>query len=411
MIERTITPHLKELFAQYPVVTITGPRQSGKTTLVRAAFPGLAYVSLEDPDHREFATQDPRGFLRRYGDGVILDEIQRAPSLLSYIQGNVDERRENGLFVLTGSQQLEVNEAISQSLAGRTALLCLLPFSMGEAGLLRSEQDIDTWLYTGFYPRIFDHDLNPTQALGNYFETYVQRDVRQISEVRNLAAFERFVRLCAGRVGQLLNLQSLGNDAGVSHSTAREWLSVLEASYIVFLLRPYHPNVSKRLIKSPKLYFHDVGLATYLLGVEESSQLFTHPLRGGLFENLVIVEALKHRYNRGLRSNLHFYRESTGHEVDLICTISDRLLALEIKAGQTVGRHMFDGLRRLRDLLPKQVEARVLVYGGKEEYVREDVQVTHAARLSHTLAALERKVEPKRRAGKGRGRRKRSKES
>ncbi|MFC1639211.1 ATP-binding protein [Gemmatimonadota bacterium] len=396
MIERRITSHLKGLFQKYPVVTITGPRQSGKTTLVRAAFPKLAYVSLENPDVREFANQDPRGFLRRYGDGAILDEIQRTPELLSYIQGHVDEQRANGLFVLTGSQQLEVSQAISQSLAGRTALLRLLPFSMSEAALLKSEQDTDTVLYTGFYPRIYDHDLNPTQALGDYFETYVQRDVRQISEIRNLAAFERFVRLCAGRVGQLLNLHSLGSDAGVAHTTAREWLSLLEASYIVFLLRPHHANVSKRLIKSPKLYFHDVGLASYLLGVEEKNQLFTHPLRGGLFENLVVIEALKHRYNRGLQSNLCFYRESTGHEVDLICKVGDRLLAVEIKAGQTVGSHMFAGLKRLQDLLPEQVAAQILVHGGDEEYVRQKVQVTNAAGLTKKLEALERKVKPKR---------------
>jgi predicted AAA+ superfamily ATPase len=296
----------RALFAKYPVLTITGPRQAGKTTLCRDAFPDLAYVNLESPDRREFASGDPRGFLREVADGAILDEIQRAPELVSYIQEHVDEKRRNGLFVLTGSQQFRVTEAISQSLAGRTAILRLLPFTIAEAAALRTDLDADGMLYTGFYPRIYDQTLDPTQALGDYFETYVERDVRQISEIRNLSGFRTFVKLCAGRVGQLLNLQGLGNDAGVSHTTAREWISVLEASYVVFLLPPLHANVSKRLIKASKLYFYDVGLAAYLLGIENEKQIFAHPLKGALFENLIVMEALKHRYNQGLRSNLRW---------------------------------------------------------------------------------------------------------
>jgi uncharacterized protein len=389
MIERTITQQLYRLFDQYPVVTITGPRQSGKTTLCRATFPDLAYVNLESPDNREFATEDPRGFLSRYGGGTILDEIQRTPDLVSYIQAHVDEHRRNGLFVLTGSQQFRVSEAISQSLAGRTALLRLLPFSIAEAQLLKSDLNVETMIYTGFYPRIYDQELNPTQALGDYFETYVERDVRQISEIRNLSSFQQFVRLCAGRVGQLLNLQSLGNDAGVSHTTARQWLSVVEASYVVFVLPPYHVNIGKRLIKSPKLYFYDVGLAAYLLGIENSRQIATHPLKGGLFENLVILEALKSRYNRAKRSNLFFYRDSNGNEVDLIYTLANRLVAVEIKAGETVSRQFFTSLSKLRKLLPEQIAGEVLVYGGDSQQVRQQVRVTFPRAFVQVLEEME----------------------
>ena len=244
-------------------------------------------------------------------------------------------------------------------------------------------------IYTGFYPRIYDQELNPTQALGDYFETYVERDVRQISEIRNLSSFQQFVRLCAGRVGQLLNLQSLGNDAGVSHTTARQWLSVLEASYVVFVLPPYHVNIGKRLIKSPKLYFYDVGLAAYLLGIENSRQIATHPLKGGLFENLVILETLKSRYNRAKRSNLFFYRDSNGNEVDLIYTLANRLVAVEIKAGETVSRQFFTSLSKLRKLLPEQIAGEVLVYGGDSQQVRQQVRVTFPQAFVQVLEEME----------------------
>jgi len=282
-----------------------------------------------------------------------------------------------------------VSEAISQSLAGRTGILRLLPFSIAEAALIRPEMSNDGMLYTGFYPRIYDQDLDPTQALGDYFETYVERDVRQISEIRNLSGFRTFVRLCAGRVGQLLNLQALGNDAGVSHSTAREWLSVLEASYIVFVLPPLHANISKRLIKSPKLYFFDVGLATYLLGIENETQIFTHPLKGALFENLVVIEALKHRYNRGRRSNLHFYRDSAGSEVDLVLSFASRQVGVEIKAGATVSSSFFEGLRRLSAALPEPLSARMLVHGGEQEITREGVIVTNPRGFAPRLIEVE----------------------
>ena len=283
MIKREITPILTSLFEKNPVVTVTGPRQSGKTTLCRSAFPDLAYLNLERPNEREFAIEDPLGFLKKCEGGAVIDEIQRAPELVSYIQATIDDEQRNGRFVLTGTRQFRVAEAVSQSLAGRTALLRLLPFSIQEALEARKELTVEEYIYTGFYPRIYDHDLEPSSALGDYFETYVERDLRQISEIRNLSAFQKFVRLCAGRAGQLLNLQSLGNDAGVSHTTAKQWISVLEASYIVFLLQPFDANLSKRLIKSPKLYFYDVGLAAFLLGIETHRQVTTHPLKGFLF--------------------------------------------------------------------------------------------------------------------------------
>lgn len=375
MIKRTLEPVLKELALKYPVVTITGPRQSGKTTLCRKVFPHLHYVNLEAPDVRLFAVDDPRGFLASYGDGVILDEIQRAPGLLSYIQTIVDEQQRPGQFILIGSQQFEVMNTVSQSLAGRTALLKLLPFSLEEIGSPDLDS-VDRMLLSGFYPRIHDQGLNPTQAMGDYFETYVERDLRQLGAVKDLTQFERFVRLCAGRTGQLLNLQSLGNDVGVSHTTARSWLTLLEASYIVFLLQPWHANVSKRLIKSPKLYFYDVGLASYLLGLEKDTQVNRDPLRGNLFENLVVIEALKYRYNQGKRNNLYFYRDSNGNEVDLIAENGRSLSAIEIKAGSTVNPDYFKGLRCFRGVVAESWEvASGVVYGGNQIQRRTDALV------------------------------------
>ena len=365
MITREITPCLVELFGKYPFVTVTGPRQSGKTTLCRAAFPHLQYANLEAPDLREFAESDPRGFLAQLGGGAILDEIQRVPILLSYLQVLADEQRENGLFVLTGSEQFRLSDAINQSLAGRTALLRLLPFSLDERRQTGASDRIDDILYSGCYPRIHDQKLEPRQALGDYFETYVERDVRQIGEIRNLSNFRRFVRLCAGRVGQLANLSALGADAGVSHTTARHWLTVLEASYVVFLLPPFYANIRKRLVKSPKLYFYDVGLASYLIGIEHAGQLATHPLRGALFENAVIVEALKYRFNRGYRSNLSFFRDARGLECDLLYENGNGIGAIEIKSSATVASDDFNALNRIARVLP-QISGKVVVYGGAE---------------------------------------------
>lgn len=389
MIPRTIEPVLMQLARNYPVVTITGPRQSGKTTLCRRVFPGLGYVNLEAPDIRQFANDDPRGFLAANSDGVILDEIQRVPQLLSYIQAIVDEKRLPGQFILTGSQQFEVMNTISQSLAGRTALLKLLPFSLAELRGAYPPRKVDHLLLNGFYPRIHDQQLNPTQAMGDYFETYVERDLRQLMAVKDLSQFERFVKLCAGRTGQLLNLQSLGNDVGISHASARSWLTLLEASYIVFLLHPWHANISKRLIKAPKLYFYDVGLASYLLGLEDEKQVSRDPLRGNLFENMVVLEALKFRYNQGKRSNLFFYRDSNGNEVDLIAEQGRSLLALEIKAGATINDDYFKGLRHFRKAIGDGwTVAAGVVYGGEDSQQRSEALVRPALHCDELFAEL-----------------------
>ncbi len=392
MITREITDRLVALFRQYPFVTLTGPRQAGKTTLCRAAFPHLTYVNLEAPDQRLFAESDPRGFLSGLGEGAILDEIQRVPQLLSYLQVLADDIGRNSLFVLTGSEQFRLSDTISQSLAGRTALLCLLPFSLDERKRAGASRRVDDILYSGCYPRIHDQRLEPRQALGDYFETYVERDVRRIGEIRNLTSFRRFVRLCAGRVGQLLNLASLGDDAGVSHTTARHWISILEASYVVFQLPPFFANIRKRLIKSPKLYFYDVGLASYLIGIEHAGQIATHPLRGGLFENAVVAEAIKHRFNRGRRSNLSFFRDTRGLECDLLYEMGNRLGAIEIKSGATVTSDYFDALNRIARLLP-QVSDRGVVYGGSVRQSRRDVEVVTLAEVSDLLERFDNRDE------------------
>ena len=369
MIPRDIAPVLKSLFQRYPFVTVTGPRQSGKTTLCRETFPHLTYINLEAPDEREFAEQDPRGLLARIGAGAILDEIQRVPSFLSYLQVWADERRENSLCVLTGSEHFKLSDAINQSLAGRTALLRLLPFSLAERRRAEPHETVDELLHRGFYPRILDQGLEPRQAYAAYFETYVERDLRQLAEIRNLSSFRRFLRLCAGRVGQLANLSSLGADAGVSHTTAREWLTLLEASYIAFPLQPYFANIRKRLVKSPKIYFYDVGLASYLIGIEHPGQVTNHPLRGALFENMVIVEALKFGFNRGLSPNLSFFRDSRGLECDLLIETGHGTAAVEIKSGATITSGTFRALGQVGELVPN-ISMKAVVHGGTDRQSR-----------------------------------------
>lgn len=388
MVKRDIQPCLVKLFEQYPFVTVTGPRQSGKTTLCRTAFPHLKYVNLEAPDQREFAESDPRGFLSQLREGAILDEIQRVPDLLSYLQVFADEHGRNSFFVLTGSEHFKLSDAISQSLAGRTALLRLLPFSLAERQRTGASPAVDDILYSGFYPRIHDQGLEPRQALGDYFETYVERDVRRLGEIHNLSSFRRFVRLCAGRVGQLANLSSLGADAGVSHTTARHWLTVLEASYIIFQLPPFHTNVRKRLVKSSKLYFYDVGLASYLMGIEHAGQVATHPLRGALFENAVVVEVLKHRFNQGHRSNLSFFRDSRGLECDLLFETGHGMGAIEIKSGATIASDYFHSLNRIAALIP-EISAQAVVYGGTDRQSRSGGQVVPLTALVEVLERFE----------------------
>ena len=364
-IKRKIETSVLDPAAKYPVVTITGPRQSGKTTLCKKVFNHKPYANLESPDIRQFAIDDPRAFLAQYPDGAILDEIQRASDLVSYLQPMVDEDPRSGLFILTGSQQFEVSNSINQSLAGRTALVKLLPFSTEEIQGAFDLPDVDNLLYHGFYPRIWDKQLDPTQALGAYFETYVERDLRQLTTIKDLTLFQRFVQLCAGRTGQLLNTSSLANDAGISHTTAHNWLSLLEASYVIFLLQPYHKNINRRLVKSPKLFFYDVGLAVYLLGIENSQQIARDPLRGHLFENMVVAEALKYRLNQGKRSNLYFYRDAKGNEVDLLMVEGSDIYPIEIKAGMTITRDYFKGLNYFAKLFPEHTtRGGGIIYAG-----------------------------------------------
>jgi len=390
MLPRTLSPILARLATQYPAVTVTGPRQSGKTTLCRATFPDKPYVNLESLDTREFATSDPRGFLARFPDGVILDEIQRVPELLSYLQPIIDATDCPGRYILTGSQQFEVMNRIAQSLAGRTALLKLLPFSLEELAPVAAPATLNHWLLTGFYPRIHAAHLEPTQALGDYLETYVERDLRQLLAVKDLALFEKFVRLCAGRVGQLLNLQSLGNDVGVSHTTARNWLSLLEASYVVYLLPSWHVNLSKRQIKAPKLYFYDVGLASYLLGAENETHLDRHPLRGHLFENLVVIEFLKYRYHRGKRANLYFWRDAQGHEVDLVIESGPDVGLVEIKAGATIGADWFKPLALMEKKLQKPPRVRGILHGGDERQRRTQGDIWRVGDVAEIMNTMER---------------------
>ncbi|WP_028323819.1 ATP-binding protein [Desulfatirhabdium butyrativorans] len=377
MIERKALSTILELAEGYPFVALTGPRQAGKTTLSRMAFPDKPYVSLEDPDFREFAVSDPRRFLARYPDGAIFDEVQRVPELFSYLQTVADLDGRMGRYILTGSQHFGLLAGITQSLAGRVGMVQLLPFSSGEllaAGQL--PEALDALLYKGSYPPLYDRPLAPIQWYAGYVTTYLERDVRQLIHVRDLAVFQRFIRLSAARTGQLLNLSSLANDCGISHNTARAWISILEASYILFLLPPHHRNFNKRLVKTPKLYFYDAGLAAWLLGVQNADQLSIHPQRGALFETWVIGELLKGRYNRALPSNLFFWRDNTGNEVDVIIDQGLKLISIEIKSGHTINADYFSSLRKWLSWAGAEAGDPYLIYGGDERQERRNVKVT-----------------------------------
>ncbi len=371
LIPRTAEASLRRLAGGYPVLAVTGPRQSGKTTLSRLLFADKPYVSLEDLDQREFASQDPRGFLAQFPDGAVLDEAQRCPDLFSYLQTRVDQDGRPGLFVLNGSSQFDLLARITQSLAGRVAVVRLLPFSLSELQAeAQAPASLEDLLFRGLYPPLYDRALDPHVWYGNYVATYVERDVRQMVNVRDLTAFQRFVRLCAGRTGQLLNLSSLSADCGITHPTARSWLSVLEASYIVHLLPPHQRNFNKRLVKAPKLYFVDTGLAAWLLGIQTPQQLVFHPYRGALMETWVVSELLKARYHRGLVSNVYFWRDKTGREVDVLVDRGDALLPVEVKSGQTVNRDMLAGLEHWRALADQTAGPGWLVYGGNQRQER-----------------------------------------
>jgi len=386
MIPRQITHKMKRLAGGFPVISLTGPRQSGKTTLVRNVFKTYQYVNLENLDTLMAAKEDPRRFLRPYMDrGVIIDEAQRVPELFSYLQEIVDESKRMGRFILTGSQNFLLMEKITQSLAGRVAVLHLMPFSASElASQNLMLQDLDELLVKGMYPPLFDRSITANDFYPAYIETYVERDVRSLKNIGDLSLFRKFVLLCAGRVGQLLNLTSLGNEVGIDHKTARSWLSVLETSFVVFQLRPYHRNWNKRIVKQPKLYFYDTGLLRSLLGIRKVADLGSHHLRGSIYESYVISEYFKKRYHAGERPAAYFWRDHSGHEIDLVIDEGQRIQALEIKSGETLNDEFFNGLRwfcGLTDLTPDRCS---LVYGGDLRQDREAARVI-PWKLAHTI--------------------------
>lgn len=371
-IHRQIENTILELKKGFPCIAITGARQAGKTTLARMLFPEKPYASLEDLNQREFAENDPRGFLERFSDGAIFDEAQRCPSLFSYLQTRIDIDGRMGLFVLTGSQHFHLTESITQSLAGRTALVHLTPFSLKElasASLL--PPTADEAILKGGYPPLYSRPVSPYAWFDNYTRTYIERDVRTIVNVRDLSTFRQFIRLCSGRIGQLANLSSLGAECGISHNTAKAWLSVLEASAIIFLLHPYFSNFNKRVVKTPKIYFSDTGLLCHLLGIEKQEHLQYHPQRGSIFENLIVSEAVKDRLNQGKSLNLYFFRDRSGFEIDLVVDDGGHLDAVEIKSGKTVTGDSFRNLKRWSEVAGSSAGKTQLVYGGEEQYVRE----------------------------------------
>lgn len=376
MLKRAAANLTKRLAKEFKIVAIVGPRQSGKTTLARKVFPKLPYVSLEAPDNLEFAREDPRRFLEMYAKGAVIDEVQRCPSLFSYLQGVVDQTRKPGRFILTGSQHFGLLEGITQSLAGRVGFVRLLPFSLAELKANdRAPDSLDAYLLKGSYPPLYDQPLDPERWLDAYITTYVERDVRQLLNVRDLALFQRFVRLCAGNIGQLLNRSRLGADLGVDQKTVESWLGILETSFILFRLQPHHRNFRKRLVKSPKLYFHDVGLAARLIGIEAAKDIFTHPLRGALFENMVVSELIKGRSERGKSENLYFWRSHVGKEIDVVADRGGRLRPIEIKAGATIASDWVSELKHWTDLAGKAAVQPTLIYGGEQSQKRSGVEL------------------------------------
>ena len=375
MYKRIIEPLLARRFARMPIIVVTGPRQSGKTTLIQDCFPSLPYVLLEDPDTRAFAESDPRAFLKQYEQGALFDEAQKVPTLFSYLQGIVDKTDRPGQFVLSGSQNFLLLEKINQSLAGRVDLLHLLPLSYAELTQAQlPTEPINKLIFQGSYPRVYKFNLNPSEWYPNYIQTYVERDVRDIKNITDLSLFKKFLKLCAGRVGQLLNLSSLANDCGITHNTAQSWISLLEASFVLFLLKPYHEKFGKQLIKSPKLYFYDTGVLCSLLDLDDYNQLDTHYLKGGLFENFILIEIMKQHYNAGHMPTLYFWRDKLGREIDCLIKKGAKLIPIEIKAGQTINGDYFKNIHYWQSLQEHKIPG-IVIYCGDITQQRTDVTV------------------------------------
>lgn len=381
LIARDISNEVIAVAKSYPVVTLIGPRQSGKTTITKMLFSDKPYVTLEDPDVRALAESDPRGFFAQFKTGAIIDEIQRLPMLLSYIQGIVDACDETGLFILTGSHQTSLQEGITQSLAGRTAILKLLPFSLNEINKMHPDFSYEDYLYTGMYPRIYMKNINPTKFYRDYVATYIERHVRQMSNIKNLGTFQYFLKLCATRIGQIFNAQNLSNELGVSHTTIKNWLSILESSFIIKTIYPYDEHFGKRIIKSPKIYFTDVGLATYLLEVTDTGQVSRHPLRGHLFENFIIMELIKNQLNLGLETKFYFYRDSNDIEIDCLYCKGNTIIPIEIKSASTFDKQFLKNLKTFMGISQNRCEKGFVIYNGAQEQDIHDVKLLNFRKL------------------------------
>ena len=376
MINRQLVNAIVALKDKFPIIALTGPRQSGKTTLLKNTFPDYQYISLEDPDYREFAQNDPKGFLKNFSENIIFDEVQRVPHLFSYLQTVVDASGKMGQFILSGSQNFHLLQQITQSLAGRVALFKLLPFDFQElktANLLPS--DYSEILVRGFYPALFDRNIPSADFYSNYIQTYVERDVTQLINIRDIRTFRTFLVLCASRVGQLLNLNSLANECGISQPTAKAWLSILESSYILFTLPPYFQNFSKRVVKSPKLYFYDTGLLCYLLGIKESKTLVVNALKGNLFENLIVAEQKKQNHHQYQNKEFYFWRDTSGHEIDLLIPNITQFDIFEIKASETINSSQFKGMDFVEKISVDKVASKTLIYGGNDNQIRSNYTV------------------------------------
>ncbi len=380
MIPRFAASRIAQLMRGFPVITVTGPRQSGKTTLVKSLASNLPYISLEATASREFARTSPADFLRQYPNGAVIDEAQHAPELFSEIQSVVDSTGRMGQFILTGSQNLSLLSNVAQSLAGRSAVVELLPLSIGELrNANRLAVSYEQQIVQGFFPAIYSRDLDSYDWLQSYLITYAERDARALAAIADLSAFQRFLCLVAARTGQLLNVQNLASDTGVSDKTAKHWLTILEACYLIHYLRPHFSNFGKRMVKQAKIYMTDVGLACTLLGIRTAEQLQTHPLRGALFETMSVNELLKNRWNAGERQPLWFWRDNIGTEVDVIIERGNELAAIEIKSGITVASDAFSNLNKWRKYAKERGNFSAIypamVYGGDTAFVRDGVDI------------------------------------